>query len=298
MKKAYLILLAALLTAGVFAQSPEKMNYQAVIRDSIGILVTNTQIGMEINILQGTASGPVVYTETQTPTTNANGLVSIEIGGEAGFSAINWANNTYFIETKTAIVAPLTTYTITGVSQLLSVPYALHAKTAESITGASVGFAHYVGELYGGGIVVSVWKENGFEKGLIASLTDLSNAQWSSNTKTEVGVTAQSPLDGQANTNAIVANGDIGGAAYLCDNYSAGGFSDWYLPAIYELSQCYTAAFIVNAILGDDNGFHQFGYWSSTEFGATDAWNWYFHTGYTFAYPKSSSPNVRAVRKF
>jgi hypothetical protein len=135
MKKTNLILLTVLLTAGVFAQSPEKMSYQAVIRDSIGILVTDTQIGMEINILQGSASGSVVYTETQTPITNSNGLISIEIGSETGFSSIDWANNTYYIETKTAIVAPLTTYTITGVSQLLSVPYALHTKTAESITG-------------------------------------------------------------------------------------------------------------------------------------------------------------------
>jgi hypothetical protein len=118
-----------------YAQSPEKMSYQAVIRNSSDALVTNTQIGMEINIRQGSETGAVVYSETQTPTTNANGLVSIEIGGGTGFNTIDWASDEYFIETKTAIVPPLTTYTITGVSQLLSVPYALNAKTAESITG-------------------------------------------------------------------------------------------------------------------------------------------------------------------
>ena len=135
MKKTFVILLAIVLTAGVFAQSPQKMSYQAVIRNSNGLLISNTQIGMEINIRQGSASGAVVYTETQTPNTNANGLVSIEIGGGTAFSTLNWANNTYYLETKTAVVQPLTTYTITGVSQLLSVPYALHARTAESITG-------------------------------------------------------------------------------------------------------------------------------------------------------------------
>jgi len=138
MKKVFTVLvpiaIGILLTASVFAQSPEKMSYQAVIRNSSSVLVTSTQIGMEINIHQGSPTGTVVYTETQTPTTNANGLVSIEIGG-AGFNSINWATNTYYIETKTAVVPPLTTYTITGVSQLLSVPYALHAKTAESIIG-------------------------------------------------------------------------------------------------------------------------------------------------------------------
>jgi len=131
MKSFFTVLVAVLLTTSVFAQAPEKMSYQAVIRNSSNVLVTNSQIGMEINIRQGSATGTVVYTETQTPTTNGNGLVSIEIGG-AGFSSINWAGDDYYIETKTAVVAPLTTYTITGVSQLLSVPYALQAKTAEN----------------------------------------------------------------------------------------------------------------------------------------------------------------------
>lgn len=123
-----------LISSSIFAQTPEKMSYQAVIRNSSDALVTNTQIRMEINILQGSASGTVVYTETQTPTTNANGLVSIEIGGGAGFNAIDWSAGPYFIETKTDPTGG-TNYTITGTSQLLSVPYALHAKTAETMSG-------------------------------------------------------------------------------------------------------------------------------------------------------------------
>jgi len=89
---------------------------------------------MRISILQGSETGTVVYTETQNPTTNANGLVSIEFGEGIGFDTINWANGPYFIKTETAVVAPLTTYTITGTNQLLSVPYSLHAKTAENIS--------------------------------------------------------------------------------------------------------------------------------------------------------------------
>lgn len=123
-----------LISSSIFAQTPEKMSYQAVIRNSSDALVTNTQIRMEINILQGTASGTEVYTETQTPTTNANGLVSIEIGGGAGFNAIDWSAGPYFIETKTDPTGG-TNYTITGTSQLLSVPFALHAKTAETVSG-------------------------------------------------------------------------------------------------------------------------------------------------------------------
>lgn len=137
MKKYYTILAALVLSIGVFAQSPEKMSYQAVIRDGENNLITDTQIGMQISILQGDANGSAVYTETQLPTTNANGLVSIEIGAGAtsdDFSAIDWASGPYFVKTETD-PAGGTTYTITGTSQLLSVPYALHAKTADGVSG-------------------------------------------------------------------------------------------------------------------------------------------------------------------
>jgi len=128
------LIAAVLLTATVaWAQSPQRMSYQAVIRNSSNALVANIQIGMQISILKGSISGTVVYTETQTPTTNANGLVSIAIGDGAGFSTINWANDIYFIKTETDPTGG-TNYTITGISQLLSVPYAFHATTSESLT--------------------------------------------------------------------------------------------------------------------------------------------------------------------
>jgi hypothetical protein len=140
MRKLFTFMVAVFLTATLWAQSPEKMSYQAVIRNSSEALVTNTTVGMQISILQGSASGTAVYVETQSPTTNANGLVSLEIGVgtvvSGDFATIDWANGPYFIKTETAVEAPLTTYTITGTSQLLSVPYALHAKTAATVTGA------------------------------------------------------------------------------------------------------------------------------------------------------------------
>ena len=138
MRKLFTILLAVFLTATVWAQSPNKMSYQAVIRNSSEALVTNTTVGMQISILQGSASGTAVYVETQSPTTNANGLISIKIGDgtvqSGDFTNIEWANGPYFIKTETD-PAGGTDYTITGTSQLLSVPYALHAKTAESVSG-------------------------------------------------------------------------------------------------------------------------------------------------------------------
>lgn len=135
MKKVFTVLVAFILMVTMWAQSPQKISYQAVVRNNSDVLVTNSQIGMEINIRQGSPSGTVIYTETQLPITNANGLVSIEIGEEIGFDAIDWANGPYFVEIKTAVIPPLTTYTITSVSQLLSVPYALYAKNAETLSG-------------------------------------------------------------------------------------------------------------------------------------------------------------------
>jgi uncharacterized protein (TIGR02145 family) len=140
MKKLFAIIAAALIIPSVFlpqqtgAQPPQKMSYQAIIRNASNTLVTSHLVGIQISILQGSVNGTVVYTETQTTTTNANGLISIEIGGGTGFDAINWANDLYFIKTETD-PAGGTNYTITGTSQLLSVPYALYAKTAENLNG-------------------------------------------------------------------------------------------------------------------------------------------------------------------
>ena len=95
----------ALYLLSVLAQTPEKISYQAVIRNSSDVLVANTQIRMQINILRSSAVGTIVYAETQTPTTNVNGLVSIEIGAgsvlSGNFATIDWANGPYFIKTET-----------------------------------------------------------------------------------------------------------------------------------------------------------------------------------------------------
>ncbi len=136
MKNIFTIMIAVLLTASVFAQSPDKMSYQAVVRDVGDVLVINTTVGMQISILQGSPTGTAVYVETQTPTTNTNGLLSIEIGTgtivSGDFTTINWSAGPYFIMTETDPLGG-TAYTITGTSQLLSVPYAIHATKAEYV---------------------------------------------------------------------------------------------------------------------------------------------------------------------
>ena len=133
MKKLFTMTVIVAMTVCVLAQAPQKMSYQAVIRNSSGQLVAAHAVGMRISILQGSATGTAVYAETHTATTNANGLATIEIGGGAlvsgSFSGINWASGPYYVKTETD-PAGGTAYSITGTSQVLSVPYSLYAKSA------------------------------------------------------------------------------------------------------------------------------------------------------------------------
>lgn len=142
MKKILTIFAAILISANVFAQAPNKMSYQAVIRSNSNTLVANQAIGMQISILQGSSNGSVVYVETQTPTTNLNGLASIEIGMGTiiigTFSTIDWTNGPYFIKAETDPSGG-TNYSITGTSELLSVPYALYAASSGSSTPGPQG---------------------------------------------------------------------------------------------------------------------------------------------------------------
>ncbi|MBX9807980.1 MAG: hypothetical protein K2X95_09305 [Flavobacteriaceae bacterium] len=137
MKKITLIALLFCTFTIVFAQAPQKMSYQSVIRKTDGSLVINTSVRIKISILQGSASGTALYVETQTTTTNANGLATLAIGGgtpvTGTFAGINWASGTYFIKTETDPTGG-TNYTITGTSQLLSVPYALYAGSSQGKT--------------------------------------------------------------------------------------------------------------------------------------------------------------------
>ncbi len=117
-----------LINTSIFAQAPQKMSYQAVIRNSNDSLLISTPVGMRISLVQSSPTGTVVYSETQTETTNANGLVSLQIGmGTAvsgTFANIDWAAGPYYVKTETDLSGG-TNYTIISSNELLSVPYAL-----------------------------------------------------------------------------------------------------------------------------------------------------------------------------
>ena len=129
LKKLFFSLTFLILAFMTVAQAPQKLSYQAVIRNSQGKLVQNALVGMRFSILQGSPTGLAVYIETQSDSTNVNGLVSVEIGNgitSQSFDSIDWAMGPYFLKSETD-PAGGTSYSITGVSQLLSVPYALYA---------------------------------------------------------------------------------------------------------------------------------------------------------------------------
>ena len=131
---AFLIALS-LLTTPARAQAPERMSYQAVVRDANDALVISSPIGMRISVLQGSDTGPAVYVETHAATTNANGLTTVEIGNGIAISgtigAIDWTAGPYFLKTETDPGGG-TAYSIAGTSPLMSVPYALYAANSGS----------------------------------------------------------------------------------------------------------------------------------------------------------------------
>jgi hypothetical protein len=144
MKKLISLLLIVAFSSA-YAQSPQGFNYQAVARDAAGVALTNQAIGVQIAILQGSAVGASVYTETHSVTSNNIGLLNLVVGNGsvvAGtFSGIDWANGPYFIEISMDVTGG-TSYVLMGAQQLMSVPYALYALNAgtsgtQGATGAT-----------------------------------------------------------------------------------------------------------------------------------------------------------------
>ena len=143
MRKIQLFIGMLLMVATTFAQAPNKMSYQAVVRDAADKLLVSKSIGVQITILQGSASGTSVYVETFSPTTNANGLVTLQIGTgtivSGDISTIDWNNGPYFIKTETDPTGG-TSYSLSGTSEFMSVPYSFHsqrASLADSVRGGT-----------------------------------------------------------------------------------------------------------------------------------------------------------------
>ena len=302
-----------LLTLGVNAQTPPNaFNYSAVARNAAGQPIATTTIGIQITILKTSPTGASQYSENHFVNTDAFGLFNLVIGAGAvqsgSMATIDWSNDNYYLKVGMD-AAGGTNFLIMGTTQLLSVPYAMYAKSAGSVSGGGTGgggFTHYIGEEFGGGVIFHLWKDaSGVEHGLIVDKTDLSAAQvWSNVDQILIGTSAQSTWDGLSNSNAIVSQaGHTNSAASLCLNSTNGGQSDWYLPSIYELNLLWNNYYTVTLSLSQSSGATQLQpavYWSSTEFNTNDAGRIYFYFGdaYNYTNAKVATRYVRAVRAF
>lgn len=135
-----LLFLSVNLSFMSLAQAPQAVNYQAVLRDASGIILTNQNVGLQIRILQGSPVGSAVYTEEFAEMTNGYGIINIQIGTgitSDNFSLIDWSSGPYFIETSVDAGGG-TTFSLMGTSQIVSVPYALYAQSAESVLNDNV----------------------------------------------------------------------------------------------------------------------------------------------------------------
>jgi len=133
--KKYLLICSIAFAMNVTAQAPEGINYQAVVRDLAGTAIVNSPVGLKLSLIQTSASGTVVYEESFAPFSNDFGLVNVVFGQgtiiSGSFTTVDWSAGPYFIEVA-ADVTGGTSYAVLGSQQLMSVPYALYAKSAEN----------------------------------------------------------------------------------------------------------------------------------------------------------------------
>jgi len=136
MMKRLLFSIAFVLSAlSIYAQAPTKFNYQAVARDAQGMLITSSSVSVRVSVLQGSASGTMVYEEEHSPTTNDFGLFSLQIGNGSNvtgdLNTIDWGSDSYFVSIEFDPEGG-SDYSLMSASELVSVPYALHANTVEN----------------------------------------------------------------------------------------------------------------------------------------------------------------------
>lgn len=140
MKKLLLLFVLAI-SSVTFAQVPQGISYQAIALNGSGAPVVSSNVRVKLSILDVSATGTSVYSETHLKMTNAQGLFNLVIGQgtvvSGIFSTINWGTNSKFLKVEMD-AAGGTTYTVVGTTQLLSVPYALTAnKLAKDSSNSS-----------------------------------------------------------------------------------------------------------------------------------------------------------------
>ncbi|MCF8300124.1 MAG: fibrobacter succinogenes major paralogous domain-containing protein [Haliscomenobacter sp.] len=138
MKGSILFLFFSTISIIGFGQAPDLISYQAIIRNSNNELVSNVSVGTRISILRGSAADVLLYQEEHSVKTNLNGLIYLNIGSGAPLvgtmSGIDWSKGPFYVKSETDPTGGKN-YTLVVVSQLLSVPFSIYAKSAEKVTG-------------------------------------------------------------------------------------------------------------------------------------------------------------------
>lgn len=307
MKRLTFTLIILLSAICAMAQAPERFNYQGVARDGNGEVIPNQNISLRFSIING-SNANIEYQEDWTVQTNDFGLFNVEIGGgfavQGWFSGIDWGATTYGLKVEMDPSGG-TNFQEMGVSQLLSVPYALYAQnTPPPDTG------YEPGDWAQGGIVF--WVDDSGQHGLVCDKHDLGvGPRWYLGTYGNTYATGDGPFAGEMNTMLMIAgqmsigNDGAGNAATYCAdlNVTQGSvsYADWYLPSKDELAKMYQNRILINSV-AQSNGGSAFGttdaYWSSTEFSNTDAYIQHFGTGASSHVNKSGFYSVRAIRAF
>ena len=324
-----IMIIGILITSDAFAQAPEKMSYQAVIRDADGKLVTNTKVGIRIRIQKLIIGMPPshqdVYVETHNAyKTNENGLLTLMIGtGKVvmgNFADINWSDGTYNLKTETDPEGG-TNYNVTGSSPILSVPYAMHsqtaktAETAQTATTAEDVTKYNIGDYAQGGVIF--WLDNTRQHGLACPIHDQSDdIRWNAGTFGNTQAKGDGVYAGKINTAIIIAAhaaiGDDGEtyAARVCNELEVTQngitYGDWYLPSIEEVIIMISQhdAISSTARANGGKGLKYIGhYWSSTEANDNIAMGYWWRSDFSIddrvsGYGKSAYNYVRAVRAF
>ena len=138
MKKFVLtIFILAVTYLDICGQANSGLKYHAVIRNVDNLVLKNHTVGIKFKIQRDSIGGNLVYTETFVVTTNTYGLVNLEIGTGVtidDFTTIDWGFSPYFLETSVDF-SPSSLWSVMGISKLMSVPYALHSNTTDSVVG-------------------------------------------------------------------------------------------------------------------------------------------------------------------
>jgi hypothetical protein len=338
MKNIFSLMIGLLCSCVLFAQIPRNISYQTAVRASNGNLVTLVPVAFKFTIHQGTNAGAIVYEETQTVTTNKDGLATLKVGEglalTGNFSSIDWSTGLYFLRTKVDVKGGANFLLLT-VSQFSSVPYVFYAEKTKSVDYSGLKNlpdvdslqniladmqsenaalerkldslstakpAHFVGEHYGGGVVFYV--SNNGKHGLIAATADLSSVRWGGGKDTITHATVSKIGFGLHNTNLIMNQRSLDGK-----NFAALNSLNYIIlqdGIIYD-DWCLPSKDELQLMFQSRNKIGGFttdsfsttpNYWSSTEASSTSAISLSFEDGIFTSDAKSTLYKVRPIRSF